>query len=107
MTLARVLKSKKPVPSNNFINEPVVESRPSANNTNRPLACKSSAMRFTAYAELVSTGEVRLSIIIQASSEKQPVDPRNVIRKQEHGAGRFQRLLVVGMEAEQQSQDEA
>src|SRR6266704_4687255 len=69
MTFARVLKSKKPVPSNNFINEPVVESRPSANNTNRPLACKYSAMRLTAYAELVSTVKVRLLIMIQRCSQ--------------------------------------
>ena len=48
------------MPSNIFINVPVRESRPSANKTSRPLACKCSAIRLTAYGESVSMGKVRL-----------------------------------------------
>src|SRR5438477_9888058 len=59
MTFARVLKIRKPVPSNNFINDPVRESRPSGKSTNRPPLFKYPAIRLTAYGDSISTGKVR------------------------------------------------
>ncbi len=64
MTLAFVLCSRKPVPSNSFIRQPVRESRPSAKSTSRPLPWRYSAIRLTAYGEVVSMGNVRRLIMI-------------------------------------------
>ena len=45
---------RKPVPSKSFISAPVrEEASTSAKSTSRPLPCKCSAMRFTAYGEVI------------------------------------------------------
>ena len=59
MTLGRVLKMRKPVPSKSFINEPVQVIRPSGNRTRRPPFWRYSAIRLTAKGEVMSTGNVR------------------------------------------------
>src|SRR5450631_3919681 len=63
MTRAFVLKIKNPVPSNSFIKSPVRDRRPSAKSTSRPPPLRNSAMRFTAYGEPGSTGNVLWLII--------------------------------------------
>src|ERR1035441_8324785 len=65
ITLAWVLKIRKPVPSKSFINEPVQERRPSGKSTRRPPFWRYSAMCLTANGELMSTGIVRWLIIIR------------------------------------------
>ena len=69
MTLGRVLKIRKPVPSKSFINEPVQERRPSGNSTSRPPFWRYSAMRLTAKGEFMSTGKVRRLIMMRLWSQ--------------------------------------
>src|SRR6185369_10831587 len=59
MILAGVRDNNRPVPSKNFISEPVRESRPSGNQTRRPPWSRYSVIRFTAKGEFKSTGKVR------------------------------------------------
>src|ERR1035438_7585685 len=69
MTLGRVLKMRKPVPSKSFINEPVQVRRPSGKRTSRPPFFRYSAIRLTAKGEVMSTGKVRRLTIMRLNEQ--------------------------------------
>ena len=52
-------------------------------------------------------GDHEFPIVIETSTDEEPVEPRGVVGNEQHGAGRVQDGFIVAAEAEQEAKDES